>query len=30
MERGGGGLALPVVSHVLADLGIVLAAWLRG
>jgi hypothetical protein len=29
MERGGG-LALPIASHVLADLGIVLAAWLRG
>jgi hypothetical protein len=29
MERGGG-LGLPIASHVLADLGIVLAAWLRG
>jgi hypothetical protein len=29
MERRGGGLTLPIASHVLADLGLVIAAWLR-
>jgi hypothetical protein len=29
MERGSGGLALPIASHVLADFGIVLVAWLQ-
>lgn len=29
MERIGGSITVPVVSHILADLGIVLAAWAR-
>jgi hypothetical protein len=29
MEGGSGGLALPIASHVLADFGIVLVAWLQ-
>jgi hypothetical protein len=29
MEREDGGLVLPIASHVLADFGIVLVAWLR-